>query len=260
MKFRRLRRLIDRKIRKAHSSYIRDVIGASLKTDNTRPFWNFIKSKRREVSGVSPLNVGTCNNIIAGAKDKAEAPNQQFCSVFTKEKQEGFPDLGPSKVPDISALTITTEGIEKLLLGLKIHKASGPDGITAKVLKSCSASIAQEIFKRSVSTGDLPNDWLKANITPIYKKGDRSIPANYRPVSLTSIVCKILEHILHGHIMKHFEKHNILADQQHGFRKGRSCETQLSALVHDLHHILDKRSQADLVIMDFSKAFDTISH
>ena len=261
IRFRKLRRHIDRKIRKAHSSYIRDVIGASLKSDNTRPFWNFIKSKRTEVSGVSPPNVA--NNIISSAKEKAEALNHQFCSVFTKENQTDIPDLGSSKVPDIGNLTITTEGVEKLLFALNPHKASGPDGITARVLKSCSASIApilQEVFQRSVSTGDLPNDWLNANISPIYKKSDRSNPANYRPVSLTSVVCKILEHILHGHIMKHFEKYNILADQQHGFRKGRSCETQLSALVNDLHQILDKRSQADLVIMDFSKAFDTVPH
>ena len=260
-RFRKLRRQIDRKIRKAHGSYIREVIGASLKSDNTRPFWNFIKSKRKEVSGVSPLNVA--NNIISSAKGKAEALNHQFCSVFTKENQINFPDLGSSKVPDIGNLIITTEGVEKLLSNLNPHKASGPDGITARVLKSCSASIApilQNIFQRSVSTGDLPTDWLNANISPIYKKSDRTNPANYRPVSLTSIVCKTLEHVLYGHIMKHFEKYNILVDQQHGFRKGRSCETQLSTLVNDLHRILDNRSQADLVIMDFSKAFDTVPH
>ena len=116
------------------------------------------------------------------------------------------------------------------------------------------------MFQKSVSSGCLPAAWLNANITPIYKKGERSDPANYRPVSLTSIPCKLLEHIIHRHIMDHFDKFNVLADVQHGFRKGRSCETQLSALVDDIMKILDNGNQADLIILDFSKAFDTVPH
>ena len=260
-KFREFRRRVDKNIQSAHNAYLKNVIGASLEGDNTKPFWHYIKSKRREVTGVSPLKID--DDIITSAKGKAETLNEQFCSVFTREKQDQIPDLGFSNVPDIDDLTITVEGVEKLLSGLKPNKASGPDGVTPRVLKQCSAGIApilREIFQRSVSTGDLPSDWLNANVSPIYKKNDRSIPGNYRPVSLTSVVCKVLEHILHRHIMKHFEKHNILADQQHGFRKGRSCETQLAALVDDLHQIVDDRGQADLVIMDFSKAFDTVPH
>ena len=259
--FRRLRRSIDRKIRKSYKTYIRDIIGGSLKSDNTKPFWNFIKSKRKEVSGVSPLNVA--GKILSTAYDKAGALNGQFCSVFTRDDTGNIPDLGTSNVPDISNIIITTEGVFKLLSNLQTHKAPGPDGVTARVLKNCSHSIApvlQKLFQKSISTGSLPLDWRYANITPIYKKNDKSEPSNYRPVSLTSIICKLLEHIIHGHIMKHFEKFDILADQQHGFRKGRSCETQLSVLVDDLQKILDRKSQADLVIMDFSKAFDTVPH
>lgn len=259
--FRKLRRSIDRKIRKAHKNYIRDVIGDSLKSDNTKPFWNYVKAKKQEVSGVSPLQVA--GRILSSAKDKAEALNRQFCSVFTNENDSNLPDLGSSDIPDINDIEISTEGVLKLLNDLKTHKAAGPDGIPARVLKACSNSIApilQKLFQKSISTGSLPTDWLNANISPIYKKNDRSAPSNYRPVSLTSIICKLLEHIIHSHIMKHFEEFDILANEQHGFRKGRSCETQLSALVDDLQQILDKRSQADLIIMDFSKAFDTVPH
>ena len=262
-KFRELRRLIDKKIKIAHDSYVRDFISKNLEENNTRPFWRYIKSKRREVSGVSALKMDNRPNIIISAKDKAETLNHQFCSVFTKENLNSLPDLGVSTVPDIDDLVITVEGVEKLLYNLKPHKACGPDGIAARVLKHCSVSIApilREIFQRSVATGELPEDWLNADVAPVYKKGDRSGPGNYRPVSLTSVVCKVLEHILHGHIMRHFERHAILADQQHGFRKGRSCETQLTSLVEDLHRIVDNRSQADLIIMDFSKAFDTVPH
>ena len=258
--FKKLRRNVDRRIRKAFKTYLRDVVGASLKSDNPKPFWSFIKAKKQEVSGVPPLKV--LGNTLTSAKDKAEVLNQYFCSVYTHE-DPNIPDLGPSNTPDIDDITITEEGIKKLLESLNPNKAPGPDDISGMVLKNCSGSIApilKKLFQKSISTGTLPMEWLKANITPIYKKDDRTQPNNYRPVSLTSVICKLLEHIIHGHIMKHFEKHNILADQQHGFRKGRSCETQLSALVDDIQKILDNRSQVDLIITDFRKAFDVVPH
>ena len=109
-------------------------------------------------------------------------------------------------------------------------------------------------------TGELPLDWQKANVTPIFKTGSRSDPANYRPVSLTSIPCKMLDHIIHTNIMRHLEKYKVPNDEQHGFRRGRSCETQLALSVNDLAKVLDRQSQADVVIMDLSKAFDIVPH
>ena len=189
--------------------------------------------------------------------------NDQFVSVFTEEDLVNSPTLPTSSIPTMSPITINTSGVEKLLKDINPSKASGPDAIPAKILKECAASIApilSKIYQKSLNSGHLPQAWLDANVTPIYKKGDRTNPGNYRPVSLTSIPCKLLEHILHHHIMDHFDKFNILVDVQHGFRKGRSCDTQLSALVNDLAKILDNKSQADLIIMDFSKAFDSVPH
>jgi len=102
--------------------------------------------------------------------------------------------------------------------------------------------------------------WLRANITPIFKAGDRTLASNYRPVSLTSICSKILEHIIHSNIMGHLNNHSILTDKQHGFRRGHSCESQLILTVQDLASSLDKKSQIDMIIMDFSKAFDVVPH
>ena len=99
-----------------------------------------------------------------------------------------------------------------------------------------------------------------ANVTPLFKKGDRSKPNNYRPISLTSITSKIFEHILSSNIMKHLEANNILNGHQHGFRHGYSCETQLISLVQDLCLNYDKDIQTDLISMDFAKAFDTVPH
>ena len=116
------------------------------------------------------------------------------------------------------------------------------------------------IFKKTLTTGILPWDWLSANISPIFKKGDRATAANYRPVSLTPICCKLFEHILHSNIMKHFSEHQFLTDRQHGFRANHSCESQLVLTVNDLANSIDAKTSVDMIIMDFVKAFDTVPH
>ena len=102
-------------------------------------------------------------------------------------------------------------------------------------------------------------DWLNANISPVYKKGDAHLPGNYRPVSLTCVSCKILEHIIRKHILDHLDRNKILTTLNHGFRSGYSCETQLVMTVHDLGKF-DRGSQINMIILDFSKAFDTVPH
>ena len=97
-------------------------------------------------------------------------------------------------------------------------------------------------------------------MTAIFKKGEKFKASNYRPVSLTSICCKIQEHVITSNVLKHLDEHNILTDCQHGFRARRSCETQLLTLAQELLAGLDKKHQHDLIILDFSKAFDPIFH
>ena len=97
-------------------------------------------------------------------------------------------------------------------------------------------------------------------MVPIYKKGDKHQPVNYRPDSLTSITCKVLEHIVQCSVTKHFDPHHILNDDQHGFRKMRSCESQILATVHDIAKNLALGDQVDVILLDFSKAFDKVPH
>jgi ribonuclease P/MRP protein subunit RPP40 len=99
-----------------------------------------------------------------------------------------------------------------------------------------------------------------ANVAPVYKKGARSDPANYRPISLTCILCKTLEHIVSSSITKHFTKNDMFYELQHGFREKRSCQTQLLMLVDDILKSLTLKSQVDLILLDFSKAFDMVNH
>ena len=91
-------------------------------------------------------------------------------------------------------------------------------------------------------------------------KKERHQPSNYRPVSLTSVVCKVLEHIVHSNIMSHYDRWNILCDSQHGFRKRRSCETQLIETIDDVARHLSDGNQVDLILLDFEKAFDKVPH
>ena len=116
------------------------------------------------------------------------------------------------------------------------------------------------IFSASLKQGQTPDDWKEANVSRIFKKGDKSQPANYRPVSLISVCSKVLEHIIHSHLMNFFENNQILFDQQHGFRKHRSCESQLLITVQDLASGLDNSQQIDAILLDFSKAFDKVPH
>ena len=106
----------------------------------------------------------------------------------------------------------------------------------------------------------MPEDWKKAHLAPIFKKGHPKKAANYRPISLISITCKLLEHIIHSNILTHFYSNNILTDCQHGFRKQRSCESQLISTCDDLTKNIDHQIQTDMILLDFSKAFDKVPH
>ena len=150
-----------------------------------------------------------------------------------------------------------------MLQNLNPYKACGPDGIRPHVLKELAREIAlalTALFKSSQSSGSVPADWRDAHITHVYNKGEQYNPANYWPVSLTSVVCKLLEHIIVSAVMHHFEENIILTDNQHGFRRGRSCETQLLELVEELATNLESGKQTDILITDFSKAFDKVNH
>ena len=164
---------------------------------------------------------------------------------------------------EINTIKIDPSGVEKLLSSIKPHKASGPDDIPNLVLKNCSKSLAPGIaalFQKSLNTGELPKDWKDANVTPVFKKGDKHLAENYRPVSLTSVISKLLEHIVCHELHSHFDRNNVLTNVNHGFRSGFSCETQLTITTDDLTKNNEKGIQTDVAILDFSKAFDTVPH
>ena len=221
----------------------------------------YIKRTRKEHSGISTLVVN--GKATSCAKDKAKILNNQFQSVFSKEDLSNIPKMNSTEIPQMPNISFSTRGIQLHLESLVPGKAPGPDGLPTYIFKHCSSEIApifQVLFTQSLSTGTLPRDWLTANITPVYKKGSRSVPSNYRPISLTSVCSKVMEHVIFHSIMEHLQNHSVLSDFQHGFRPGYSCQTQLIDFIENIQHAMDQQKQVDLILLDFSKAFDTVPH
>ena len=254
-KFKEARKNTTKETRKIHRKHIKSVCEGSLKK-----FYSYVKNLKMDNVGIPALKQD--GKLHSENLKKASTLNDQFSSVFTYEISSPPPE-SESTIQPLQDITVHTEGVTKLLKDLDPSKATGHDEIPARVLKLTAEDIAPaltRIFQHSINTGELPDSWLQANITPLFKKGERTLASNYRPVSLTSICCKVLEHIIHSNVMKHFVKHNLLTDKQHGFRRGHSCESQLILTTQDLAKSLDNKSQVDMAIMDFSKAFDVVPH
>ena len=253
--------LTRKEIRKAEHDFVNKTITDGLAEDNTKPFWKYIKSKKSDNIGVAPLKVK--GKLESNPQKKAEALLDQFKSVFTRNDSDELPPVSLQIKDSLSNIKIETKGVEKLLSDIKPSKASGPDQILNLVLKNCARALAPGVavlFQKSLDSGDLPKDWTDANISPVFKKGDRHLAENYRPVSLTSVLSKKLEHIVCHELHKHFDKNNVLTNVNHGFRAGFSCETQLTITFDDFVRNSEKNIQTDIAILDFSKAFDTVPH
>ena len=165
-----------------------------------------------------------------------------------------------SLMPDIK---ISEAGILNLLKNLIPKKAAGPDRIKPVILQELRVELApiiKVLFERSLESGAVPLIWNSANVSPIFKKGDKSTAANYRPISLTCILCKVMEHIIASNLVRHLDSNGLMFDLQHGFRERRSCETQLVSLIEDLARKTSQGKQTDLILLDFSKAFDKVNH
>ena len=273
--YKRFRAHVQKGIRDAYWKHISGIF--SFDTDSADPdcprknekakkFWSFVKSLKKDAFGINSLRE---NGILkTETLDKANICNRQFESAFTRESDTEIPSKGTSPFSPMGEITVDPKRVLKLLNNLNIHKASGPDGLSARVLKECSSEISPMlalIYNESLAQGTVPDDWRQANVAPVFKKGEKYNAANYRPVSLTCICCKTLEHIIVSNINKHLAFESILADCQHGFRSQRSCETQLVQFYHDMVNNLDGgqdrgQKQTDVSIMDFAKAFDKVPH
>ena len=270
-KHRSAKYLVQQKLRQSYWNYIENIIIEDSKLAESKPskkLWSFIKNQKSENVGVSPLKVNgkTKTNHI----DQAEALNNQFHSAFTTPKPlklSHIYELNKLKSQDLKFqmhdIIITPEGTSKLLKNLNPTKAIGPDKISPHFLKEVHEEISpmiSDLFQSSDNTGTVPTDWREAIVTPVFKKGAKSKPENYRPISLTCILSKVLELIIVSSIMNHLDIHNLLYPLQHGFRSKLSCETQLLTFTKECFDSMASGKQTDVAVMDFSKVFDKVDH
>lgn len=252
--------LAEKTIHDAKHEYFNFTLPNMLKNDPQR-FWKVVNPKNNhsvptlQGDDGSALPVAECAKVF----------NNNFAAVFTDELplDSSLTLVPPHIALPFAPITVTAHGVQCAIERLPLKTSPGPDGISAKLLKLTkhhSAYILSLIFQQSIDTGCVPDDWRSAFIIPIFKSGDSSLPGNYRPISLTSISCKLLEHIIHKHIMIYLNDNNLLHINQHGFRKNLSCQSQLFELVTDLHQSLHSSLYVDAILVDFSKAFDRVPH
>ena len=233
---------------------------------NPKKLWKYIKSRTKPRSNISHLINNKTGKLTENDKEQAEVLASQFSSVMVNEPDGELPDI-PDKVletPQLSSIHVTEEMVLKKLRNLDPTKSPGPDDIHPRVLKETASAIAPALtalYNNILTSHDIPEDWRTAIITAIFKKGAKSDPGNYRPVSLTCIICKILESIIYDAIIEHLIKNKLLSKNQYGFISKRSASLQLLAVLQLWCSILDESgNEIHDINMDFMKAFDTVPH
>ena len=214
--------------------------------------------------GISPLlrNPKDKSSLCFTDKDKADILQDQFCSVFTKEPDGDLPEF-QQRTDSKVELDLTLEMVKKELESLNPNKSLGPDEIHPTMLKELAEYIAiplHKIMTKSFREGSLPDEWKVAHVSPIYKKGNKNLAENYRPVSLTSIACRLMERIMRDQIMKHLMDEKLLSNKQHGFMGKRSIITQLLCYLDKCADSISNNKVVDVIYFDFAKAFDSVPH
>jgi Reverse transcriptase (RNA-dependent DNA polymerase)/Endonuclease-reverse transcriptase len=227
---------------------------------NSKPFFSYLKSRLKNRVPVGPLKT-IDGELVADKERMAHLLNSYFSSVFTDEDVNNVPNAPPTTDAVLENVELTETKIKDKIMKQKASAAPGPDGIGAMVLQQLKDQVAPallKIYRKTLDTGEVPADWRRANVTPIYKKGSKAEPGNYRPVSLTSISCKVFETILRDDLVEHLVSNGQLESSQHGFVPGRSCTTNLIEFLDKVTEAVDGGHGVDIVFLDFAKAFDMV--
>ena len=241
----------------------------SLNDPSTSPkkYWSVLHRflNKRKCPQIPPIRHGI--TMITKPSDKADIFNSFFakqCSLLSTnsiipDQQCYYTDTS------LDSIEFDARNILRIIRSLNVNKAHGWDEISIRMIKICDETLVTpllSIFSSAHESQTFPSLWKRGNITPCYKKGDKSLVKNYRPVSLLPIFGKIFEKCIYDKLYSYFEANNLFAKCQSGFRKGDSCTSQLLAIVHDIYNSFDANPSVDTrgIFLDISKAFDRVWH
>jgi hypothetical protein len=255
-----LEKKLKKSIRRAKRKQERELIKKDDR--NGKRFTEYVKTKTKARTGIGPLR-NQDGTTTDNSSEMANILNSFFTSVFTRENLTNIPTKDCEANTILTDIVITQQKVEASIDRLKKDSAPGPDQIRPRLLKELKKQVSKPlsiIFRKSLDRGEVPKEWKKAKVVPIYKKGSKGDPGNYRPVSLTSVPCKLLENIIKEEVMDHLLTQDLINDSQHGFLPGRSCATNLTIFLDAATKIIDEGKSAYIFYLDFAKAFDKVPH
>ena len=230
--------------------------------NNPKAFYKYANSTKESKIMIGPLKSG--HTFESGHRQMANILSDQYLSVFSIPRTDlSSLELKEYNIEMLNDIDISEEHMAEAIKDMGSTSAPGPDGIPAFLFKTYTDQLVYpitKIWRISLDTGNLPEGTALAVITPIYKGGTRSLPANYRPVSLTNHLTKLFERVLRKAIVLHLEANDLMNSTQHGFRAGRSTISQLLCYYDDILSKLEEGGEVDAIYLDFSKAFDKVDH
>jgi len=256
-------RVISETCKQAIYSYVKSKEEHLIDNGNLGSFYRYINKKLSSKTGVGVLKDAS-GNLLQDDADKAARLNDYFSSVFTDDN-EVMPDIN-RRVPETTELNdvnFSQDAVYKQLRNLKNKTSAGPDTLPAAFLKQIAGTVSLPLsllFAKSFQTSSLPDIWKVATVTPVFKKGSPSDAANYRPISLTCIIGKLMEGIIKDCILDFSRRNGLISRQQHGFLSRRSTCTQLLECMNDWSLALNCKRSTDVCYIDFSRAFDSVVH
>ena len=221
---------------------------------NPKKFWQYVNIRTKTTLGIADVETPQISNLA-----------NFFTSVFTKENLDNMPTIPNIGVDEgLKEYRIDPlEEVRKKLSKLNPEKSSGLDNLHSKTLKELSKALdkpLQILYQNTLTKRNIPDERKHANITGVFKKGDRNKPNKYRPVILTCILCKVMESLIRDKIMNHMKRNKLFSNKQFGFLDGRSTVLQLLVVLDKWTKIIDDGGTIDCIYCDFKKAFDKVPH
>jgi hypothetical protein len=261
--YRKARNQAKNAIRSAKQSFCATIGEKVAQNGADRSFWGTVSSIFGKFSAaIPPLRFN--NSVCSDNSQKAEIFASIFASNSTiSEKTSELPDFPSQTSSSLTQVHFHPKEVRKILHNLRDNAAPGPDEIPAVVLKECAPELAPVLTKFFIfcfASATVPQAWKVHKVIPVHKKGSKSDPANYRPISLTSIIGKCMETVVNRQIVSHLDSHHLLSDCQYGFRKGRSTADLLTLLTARWSEAMERHGETRVISLDISEAFDRVWH